>query len=147
MIQSPQPHPPKPILLTLSPTLERNGVQGFRFYTLFIWLSRAEPELEPERERERERRAQTQNGKTSVQEDEGKLEPETKASPCNSLINTSSDRRHLSRIHTPRSPLHEISFLRLLEKLYDDCFLIINETGTKLKYQLGTIMGGGQRRW
>ncbi|KAL0011893.1 hypothetical protein SO802_007001 [Lithocarpus litseifolius] len=37
---------------------------------------------------------------------------------------------------------HEISFLRLLEKLCDDCSLIINETGTKLKYQPGTIMGG-----
>ena len=66
----------------------------------------AERERGREREREREReRAKTQNGKTLVQEDEGKLELETKASPCNSLINTSSDRRHSSRTHNSRSPL------------------------------------------
>ena len=67
-----------------------------------MWLSRAEPE--PKLEKERERRDKTHNGKTSVQEDEGKLEPKTKARPCDSLINTSFDQRHSSRTHTPRSP-------------------------------------------
>ncbi|OMO76979.1 RNA 3'-terminal phosphate cyclase [Corchorus olitorius] len=37
---------------------------------------------------------------------------------------------------------HEISFLRLLEKLTDDCHIEINETGTKLKYKPGIIVGG-----
>lgn len=37
---------------------------------------------------------------------------------------------------------HEVSFLRLLEKICDDCVVEINETGTKLKYKPGIIMGG-----
>uniref|UniRef100_A0A6P3ZF88 probable RNA 3'-terminal phosphate cyclase-like protein n=1 Tax=Ziziphus jujuba TaxID=326968 RepID=A0A6P3ZF88_ZIZJJ len=37
---------------------------------------------------------------------------------------------------------HEVSFLRLLEKLCDDCVVEINETGTKLKYKPGIVMGG-----
>ncbi|KZV25420.1 hypothetical protein F511_19800 [Dorcoceras hygrometricum] len=37
---------------------------------------------------------------------------------------------------------HEVSFLRLLEKISDDCFVEINETGTKLKYKPGIVMGG-----
>ncbi|XP_062082478.1 probable RNA 3'-terminal phosphate cyclase-like protein [Humulus lupulus] len=37
---------------------------------------------------------------------------------------------------------HEVSFLRLLEKLCDDCHVEINETGTKLKYKPGIVMGG-----
>ncbi|KAH0664404.1 hypothetical protein KY284_029335 [Solanum tuberosum] len=37
---------------------------------------------------------------------------------------------------------HEVSFLRLLEKVCDDCVVEINETGTKLKYKPGIIMGG-----
>lgn len=37
---------------------------------------------------------------------------------------------------------HEISFLRLLEKVCDDCVVEINETGTKLKYIPGIVMGG-----
>ncbi|XP_010273558.1 PREDICTED: probable RNA 3'-terminal phosphate cyclase-like protein [Nelumbo nucifera] len=37
---------------------------------------------------------------------------------------------------------HEISFLRLLEKITDDCVVEINETGTKLKYKPGVLMGG-----
>ncbi|KAL3813343.1 hypothetical protein ACJIZ3_014611 [Penstemon smallii] len=37
---------------------------------------------------------------------------------------------------------HEVSFLRLLEKISDDCVVEINETGTKLKYKPGIIMGG-----
>ncbi|XP_019175956.1 PREDICTED: probable RNA 3'-terminal phosphate cyclase-like protein [Ipomoea nil] len=37
---------------------------------------------------------------------------------------------------------HEVSFLRLLEKLFDDCVVEINETGTKLKYRPGIVMGG-----
>ncbi|CAI9109623.1 OLC1v1009474C1 [Oldenlandia corymbosa var. corymbosa] len=37
---------------------------------------------------------------------------------------------------------HEISFLRLLEKVCDGCKVEINETGTKLKYKPGIIMGG-----
>nr|GEV09086.1 probable RNA 3'-terminal phosphate cyclase-like protein [Tanacetum cinerariifolium] len=37
---------------------------------------------------------------------------------------------------------HEVSFLRLLELVSDDCSVEINETGTKLKYKPGTIMGG-----
>ncbi|KAF9587615.1 hypothetical protein IFM89_004447 [Coptis chinensis] len=37
---------------------------------------------------------------------------------------------------------HEISLLRLLEKITDDCIVEINETGTKLKYKPGVIVGG-----
>ncbi|KAL9679233.1 hypothetical protein QQ045_017089 [Rhodiola kirilowii] len=37
---------------------------------------------------------------------------------------------------------HEVSLLRLLEKICDDCEIKINETGTKLKYKPGVIMGG-----
>uniref|UniRef100_A0A7N1A854 RNA 3'-terminal phosphate cyclase-like protein n=1 Tax=Kalanchoe fedtschenkoi TaxID=63787 RepID=A0A7N1A854_KALFE len=37
---------------------------------------------------------------------------------------------------------HEVSLLRLLEKICDDCEVKINETGTKLKYKPGVIMGG-----
>ncbi|XP_073146314.1 probable RNA 3'-terminal phosphate cyclase-like protein [Henckelia pumila] len=37
---------------------------------------------------------------------------------------------------------HEISFLRLLEKISDSCDVEINETGTKLKYKPGIVMGG-----
>ncbi|WMV35843.1 hypothetical protein MTR67_029228 [Solanum verrucosum] len=37
---------------------------------------------------------------------------------------------------------HEVSFLRLLEKVCDDCVVEINETDTKLKYKPGIIMGG-----
>lgn len=37
---------------------------------------------------------------------------------------------------------HEVSFLRLLEMLSDDCVVEINETGTKLKYKPGIVMGG-----
>ncbi|XP_022142004.1 probable RNA 3'-terminal phosphate cyclase-like protein [Momordica charantia] len=37
---------------------------------------------------------------------------------------------------------HEVSFLRLLEKVSDDCTIEINETGTKLKYKPGIVMGG-----
>ncbi|XP_027345268.1 probable RNA 3'-terminal phosphate cyclase-like protein [Abrus precatorius] len=41
---------------------------------------------------------------------------------------------------------HEISLLRLFETVCDDCHVEINETGTKLKYKPGTIMGGKQHR-
>ncbi|XVF00289.1 hypothetical protein REPUB_Repub03eG0272100 [Reevesia pubescens] len=37
---------------------------------------------------------------------------------------------------------HEISLIRLFEKLTDDCTIEINETGTKLKYKPGIIVGG-----
>ncbi|CAK7332029.1 unnamed protein product [Dovyalis caffra] len=37
---------------------------------------------------------------------------------------------------------HEVSLLRLLEKISDDCLVKINETGTKLKYKPGILMGG-----
>ncbi|XP_024017516.1 probable RNA 3'-terminal phosphate cyclase-like protein [Morus notabilis] len=37
---------------------------------------------------------------------------------------------------------HEVSFLRLLEKVCDGCKVEINETGTKLKYKPGIVMGG-----
>ncbi|KAE8735582.1 seed maturation protein PM37 [Hibiscus syriacus] len=37
---------------------------------------------------------------------------------------------------------HEISLLHLFEKLSDDCVVEINETGTKLKYKPGIIIGG-----
>ncbi|KAF6144257.1 hypothetical protein GIB67_024484 [Kingdonia uniflora] len=37
---------------------------------------------------------------------------------------------------------HEILFLRLLEMISDGCVIEINETGTKLKYKLGVLMGG-----
>nr|XP_007160174.1 hypothetical protein PHAVU_002G299100g [Phaseolus vulgaris]ESW32168.1 hypothetical protein PHAVU_002G299100g [Phaseolus vulgaris] len=39
---------------------------------------------------------------------------------------------------------HEISLLRLFETVCDDCHVEINETGTKLKYKPGTIIGGRQ---
>ncbi|KAL1538658.1 putative RNA 3'-terminal phosphate cyclase-like protein [Salvia divinorum] len=38
---------------------------------------------------------------------------------------------------------YELSFLRLLEKISDDCFVEINETGTKFKYKPGIVAGGG----
>ncbi|XP_057759017.1 probable RNA 3'-terminal phosphate cyclase-like protein [Arachis stenosperma] len=41
---------------------------------------------------------------------------------------------------------HEISLLRLFETVSDDCLVQINETGTKLKYKPGIIMGGTQHR-
>ncbi|KAK2640840.1 hypothetical protein Ddye_022603 [Dipteronia dyeriana] len=37
---------------------------------------------------------------------------------------------------------HEVSLLRLLEKVCDDCVVEINETGTKLRYKPGIVMGG-----
>lgn len=37
---------------------------------------------------------------------------------------------------------HEISLLRLIERVCDDCIVEINETGTKLKYKPGIVMGG-----
>lgn len=37
---------------------------------------------------------------------------------------------------------HEVSFLRLLESISDDCTVEINETGTKLKYKPGVLIGG-----
>ncbi|XP_021279316.1 probable RNA 3'-terminal phosphate cyclase-like protein [Herrania umbratica] len=37
---------------------------------------------------------------------------------------------------------HEISLIRLFEKVTDDCLIEINETGTKLKYKPGIIVGG-----
>ncbi|KAI4385424.1 hypothetical protein MLD38_003451 [Melastoma candidum] len=37
---------------------------------------------------------------------------------------------------------HEVSLLRLFERLCDDCSVEINETGTKFKYKPGIIMGG-----
>ncbi|KAM0951259.1 putative RNA 3'-terminal-phosphate cyclase (ATP) [Dioscorea sansibarensis] len=37
---------------------------------------------------------------------------------------------------------HEVSLLRLLEKISDDCTVEINETGTKLRYKPGVVMGG-----
>ncbi|CAI8619471.1 unnamed protein product [Vicia faba] len=37
---------------------------------------------------------------------------------------------------------HEISLLRLFETVCDDCRVVINQTGTKLTYEPGTIMGG-----
>ncbi|ONK57677.1 uncharacterized protein A4U43_C09F2940 [Asparagus officinalis] len=37
---------------------------------------------------------------------------------------------------------YEISLLRLIEKISDDCKVEINETGTKLKYKPGVLMGG-----
>ncbi|XP_051134833.1 probable RNA 3'-terminal phosphate cyclase-like protein [Andrographis paniculata] len=37
---------------------------------------------------------------------------------------------------------YEVSLLRLLERVSDDCVVEINETGTKLKYKPGIVMGG-----
>ncbi|KAL3624180.1 hypothetical protein CASFOL_032996 [Castilleja foliolosa] len=37
---------------------------------------------------------------------------------------------------------NEVSFLRLLEKVSDDCDVEINETGTKFKYKPGIVIGG-----
>ncbi|KAI8006558.1 putative RNA 3'-terminal phosphate cyclase-like protein [Camellia lanceoleosa] len=37
---------------------------------------------------------------------------------------------------------YEVSFLRLLEKISDDCVVKINETGTKLTYEPGIVNGG-----
>ncbi|KAJ0976476.1 hypothetical protein J5N97_018441 [Dioscorea zingiberensis] len=43
---------------------------------------------------------------------------------------------------SPGLRLHEVSLLRLLEKISDDCTVEINETGTKLRYKPGVVMGG-----
>ncbi|XP_042383540.1 probable RNA 3'-terminal phosphate cyclase-like protein isoform X2 [Zingiber officinale] len=37
---------------------------------------------------------------------------------------------------------HEVSLLRLIEKISDDCSVEINETGTKLRYKPGVLVGG-----
>ncbi|KAF2616805.1 hypothetical protein F2Q68_00038798 [Brassica cretica] len=37
---------------------------------------------------------------------------------------------------------HEMSLLRLFETVSDDCVVEVNETGTRLKYKPGIIMGG-----
>ncbi|RRT75265.1 hypothetical protein B296_00023632 [Ensete ventricosum] len=37
---------------------------------------------------------------------------------------------------------HEVSLLRLIEKVSDDCTVEINETGTKLRYKPGVLTGG-----
>ncbi|XP_078179463.1 putative RNA 3'-terminal phosphate cyclase-like protein [Carex rostrata] len=37
---------------------------------------------------------------------------------------------------------YEVSLLRLLESISDDCLVEINETGTKLRYKPGVLMGG-----
>ncbi|CAJ2676545.1 probable RNA 3'-terminal phosphate cyclase-like protein [Trifolium pratense] len=37
---------------------------------------------------------------------------------------------------------HEVSLLRLFDTVCDGCSVVINETGTKLKYKPGIIMGG-----
>ncbi|XP_020517423.1 probable RNA 3'-terminal phosphate cyclase-like protein isoform X2 [Amborella trichopoda] len=37
---------------------------------------------------------------------------------------------------------HEVSFLRLIEEISDDCSVEINETGTKLRYKPGILVGG-----
>ncbi|CAA6668922.1 unnamed protein product [Spirodela intermedia] len=40
------------------------------------------------------------------------------------------------------SPSHEVSLLRLVERISDDCTVEINDTGTKLKYKPGVVIGG-----
>ncbi|KAF9665343.1 hypothetical protein SADUNF_Sadunf16G0112900 [Salix dunnii] len=42
----------------------------------------------------------------------------------------------------PGLRLHEVSLLRLLEKISDDSVVKINETGTMVQYKPGTLMGG-----
>ncbi|MQL80330.1 hypothetical protein Taro_012755 [Colocasia esculenta] len=37
---------------------------------------------------------------------------------------------------------HEVSLLRLVETISDDCSVEINDTGTKLRYKPGVVMGG-----
>ncbi|CAL1405177.1 unnamed protein product [Linum trigynum] len=37
---------------------------------------------------------------------------------------------------------HEISLLRLFDRVTDDCVVEINDTGTKFKYKPGVVMGG-----
>ncbi|KAH9329493.1 hypothetical protein KI387_001601 [Taxus chinensis] len=37
---------------------------------------------------------------------------------------------------------YEVSFLRLMEKICDGCVVEINETGTKLRYKPGVLVGG-----
>ncbi|KAL2905494.1 putative RNA 3'-terminal phosphate cyclase-like protein [Bienertia sinuspersici] len=37
---------------------------------------------------------------------------------------------------------YEVSLLRLIEKVCNNCSVVINETGTKLKYKPGIVMGG-----
>eukprot|EP01018_Ginkgo_biloba_P032082 Gb_01471 [translate_table: standard] len=39
---------------------------------------------------------------------------------------------------------YEVSFLRLMEKVSDGCVVEINETGTKLRYKPGVLLGGRQ---
>ncbi|EHA8588118.1 putative RNA 3'-terminal phosphate cyclase-like protein [Cocos nucifera] len=43
---------------------------------------------------------------------------------------------------SPGLRTHEVSLLRLLEKVSDDCTVEINETGTKLRYKPGVLIGG-----
>ncbi|XP_010914776.1 probable RNA 3'-terminal phosphate cyclase-like protein [Elaeis guineensis] len=43
---------------------------------------------------------------------------------------------------SPGLRTHEASLLRLLEKVSDDCTVEINETGTKLRYKPGVLIGG-----
>ncbi|CAB4276715.1 unnamed protein product [Prunus armeniaca] len=53
---------------------------------------------------------------------------------------------HIEDIHAeetwPGLRPHEVSFIRLLEKVCDDCSVEINDTGTKLKFKPGIVMGG-----
>ncbi|XP_078436169.1 RNA cyclase family protein [Wolffia australiana] len=43
---------------------------------------------------------------------------------------------------TPGMRPHEVSLLRLVEKISDDCTVEINDTGTKVKYKPGVVIGG-----
>ncbi|GFY83033.1 RNA cyclase family protein [Actinidia rufa] len=82
------------------------------------------------------------NGEDSVQEAEGKPEPEAASPSLNPQVHGGSHRGHPRRRDLARPSPHEVSFLRLLEKISDDCTVEINETGTKLKYKPGILMGG-----
>ncbi|XP_020590610.1 probable RNA 3'-terminal phosphate cyclase-like protein isoform X2 [Phalaenopsis equestris] len=47
-----------------------------------------------------------------------------------------------SEFTSPGLRPYEVSLLRLLEKISDDCTVEINDTGTKLRYKPGVLIGG-----
>ncbi|XP_057491082.1 probable RNA 3'-terminal phosphate cyclase-like protein isoform X2 [Actinidia eriantha] len=78
-------------------------------------------------------------GKTTCLEANGKQASEAATATLNALFET----HFLSIISAPTQPRpHEVSFLRRLQKISDECFIEINKIGTKLNYRPGIVMGG-----
>ncbi|KAJ0021394.1 hypothetical protein Pint_31642 [Pistacia integerrima] len=84
-----------------------------------------------------------ENGEDNIQEAKGKLELETKRLVLATLTTTPVLIKdiHAKDTWSGLCP-HEVSLLRLLEKVCDGCVVEINETGKKLKYKPGTVIGG-----